>query len=231
MRECRIDDTADTVPAATDWVAWHRSYDDPDSVISRRLAVVRTMLAAALDAAPPGPISLLSVCAGDGRDVLGVLDGHPRAADVSALLVDLEPGLVATARRTAEALRLADVAAEVGDAGLGRWFERCRPVQVLMACGVFGNVSAEDVRRTVDTAGLVASEGGRVVWTRHRRPPDQTPAIRRWFAEAGFAELSYVEVPGSLSSVGCHLRTGAEVAGSVPDRIFTFVGDGSGAHT
>ena len=38
-------------------------------------------------------------------------------------------------------------------------------------------------------AGFCAP-GGHVVWTRHRRPPDLTPAIRADFAAAGFTELA-----------------------------------------
>ena len=80
-----------------DWHAWYGEYDDPDSSLSRRLAVVRRELGAVLAARRPGPVTLLSLCAGDGRDTLPVL----AAADtqVSAVLVELDPDLAGTARR------------------------------------------------------------------------------------------------------------------------------------
>jgi len=81
-----------------DWVAWHAAYDDPSSPLSARLRVVRAHLSAALDAAPPGPVRLLSLCAGQGRDVLGVLPAHPRGPDVSALLVEYDPRNAVLAR-------------------------------------------------------------------------------------------------------------------------------------
>ena len=72
--------------------------------LARRLATVQGMIGAALDSAPPGPISLISLCAGDGRDVLGVLPGHPRCADVRGRLVELDPELAERARERAAAV-------------------------------------------------------------------------------------------------------------------------------
>lgn len=219
-----------TTVGATDWLAWHGAYDDPDSVLSRRLTIVRTLLEDVLDRAPPGPIRLLSVCAGDGRDVLGVLARHPRAGDVAALLVDLDETLICTARDRAAALGLDGVTCEVGDAGMATWYERSVPAHVLMLCGVFGNVTPDDVRRTIGAAATVVEPGGAAIWTRHRRPPDQTPSIRRWFGESGFEEVDFCEVAGSLSSVGCHRRVTVVEPPPLPPRLFSFVGDGSGAH-
>ena len=50
--------------AGRDWHAWHNAYDDPGSSLARRLAVVRARIADTLDAAPPGPLRAVSMCAG-----------------------------------------------------------------------------------------------------------------------------------------------------------------------
>jgi Putative methyltransferase len=226
----RIDRSAEGPRPQTDWLAWHRAYDDPDSVVSRRLAFVRSMVSSALDAAPDGPIRLLSICAGDGRDVLGVLSSHPRGGDVDATLVEQHPALTAAALATAIEHGLDKVRCELGDAGLAKWYATSRPIEVLVACGVFGNISSEDLRRTVRCFGAVVGPGGHVIWTRHRQPPDQTPVIRRWFEESGFAQVSFCEVPNSLSSVACHRRGSEPAPMELPTRLFEFVGDGAAAH-
>src|ERR1700733_6750876 len=94
--------------ASRDWYDWHAFYDDPGSGLSRRLLWVQDQIRAALDAAPPGPIRAISLCAGQGLDLIGplgptrlcagqacVLSGvpaaPPRAADVTARLVELAP--------------------------------------------------------------------------------------------------------------------------------------------
>src|SRR6185436_14614405 len=85
----------------THWIQWHEKYDDPDSHLPRRLAVVRARIAEALERCSPGPIRVVSMCAGDGRDLLYVLQTHPRAADVSGRLVELNPALAERARAAA----------------------------------------------------------------------------------------------------------------------------------
>src|SRR5690606_17231917 len=70
-----------------DWGRWHEEYDDPDSRLSRRLEVVSARLAEAI-AACPGRLRLLSLCAGEARDVISVLSEHPRSRDVDATVVE-----------------------------------------------------------------------------------------------------------------------------------------------
>ncbi|HLO28135.1 MAG TPA: hypothetical protein VK249_03300, partial [Anaerolineales bacterium] len=62
----------------SDWIQWHENYNNPDSTQSQRLAVVRKRIAEALDRCPPGEIRIASMCAGDGRDLLEVLQSHLR---------------------------------------------------------------------------------------------------------------------------------------------------------
>lgn len=225
-----ITESATGPDGRTDWLAWHRAYDDPGSVLSRRLVLVQAELAAALDVAPAGTLRLLSICAGDGRDVLGVLARHPRGPQVEATLVEQHPTLAAAARDAARELGLDQVRCEQGDAGLGRWYAAARPVEVLVACGVFGNVDAEDLHRAIVAFASVVGAGGDLIWTRHRRPPDQTPAIRRWLSESGFDEVTFTQVADSLSTVGRHRQGPRPVPAALPERLFSFVGDGSDAH-
>ena len=60
--------------------------------------------------------------------------------------------------------------------------------------------------------------GSEVIWTRHRRPPDATPAIRSDFASAGFTELAFEAPDGYVLSVGRHRLDGDGGAGIVRPR-------------
>lgn len=84
-----------------DYRAWHDQYDDPNSSLAERLRIVQRRLDELLTAAPSGPIRLISMCAGQGRDVLGVVPKHKRQSDVSAVLVELNPANVRSAREAA----------------------------------------------------------------------------------------------------------------------------------
>src|ERR1700751_5616858 len=63
----------------------------PDPPLGRRLAVVQREIRSAVDRVPSGPVRVISVCAGQGRDLIGALADHPRASDVRARLVELDP--------------------------------------------------------------------------------------------------------------------------------------------
>src|SRR5271154_2837323 len=72
------------------WVAWHDAYDDPSSPLSARLATVQSHIEEALDRAPAGEVRVVSICAGQGRDLVGVLAGHRRRTEVRARLVEAD---------------------------------------------------------------------------------------------------------------------------------------------
>ena len=177
------------------WATWHDAYDDPESDLFQRLIAVQRRLNDAIDEAPPGAVRIVSACAGQGHDIIGVLKTHPRAADVRALLVESDPHNVGVARARIAAEGIAGVEILQGDAGLTDSYRDAVPADVLMLCGIFGNVSDEDLRMTVRNASRLCAPGASVLWTRHRREPDRAPEIREWFAEAGFAEVGF-DSPG-----------------------------------
>lgn len=206
-----------------DWVRWHAAYDDPSSPLSVRLRLVREHLSRALDRAPAGSVRLLSLCAGQGRDVLGVLPGHPRGRDVTALLIEADPRLAGQARQRAAEAELPGVEVREADAGLVDSFADVLPTDILLLCGIFGNVSTDDIRRTVEASAMMCAPGATVLWTRHRRAPDITPQIREWFCASGFDEVAF-DAPDtdSLTSVGVHRLATAPEASPPGEPLFTF---------
>ncbi|HXP20260.1 MAG TPA: hypothetical protein VN840_11505 [Streptosporangiaceae bacterium] len=135
-----------------DWVGWHEAYDDPSSPLAARLIQVRGHLSQAIDRARAGPVRLISLCAGQGRDVIGVLPGHPRRSDVHALLVELDQDNAALARDHAAAAGLSQVQVRQADASLAGSFADALPADILLLCGIFGNVSSADIKRTAEAA-------------------------------------------------------------------------------
>lgn len=201
-----------------DWVSWHADYDVEGSRLQRRLQVVQSFVAAALDAAPPGPVRVLSMCAGQARDLTGVLATHERGRDVVGRLVELDPDNAAHARRSLGDLGVTAVEVVEGDAGVLSAYDGAAPADVVLACGIFGNVADTDVSRTVALLPRLCADGATVVWTRHRAEPDLTPSIRRWFAEAGFEEVAFEGPAGESFGVGAHRFLGRPA----PARLFAF---------
>jgi hypothetical protein len=185
---------------------------------------VQRHIRAALDGCAPGPIRLVSLCAGQGHDVLGALEGHPRAADVQARLVELDPVNCAAARANAPA----PVDVVCGDASSTSVYAGAVPAEVVLANGVFGNISDADIEHTVDRLPTLCAPNATVVWTRHRRPPDVTPAIREWFATAGFEEVTFEAPDGFIFGVGVHRLVRDPEPFTPGVTLFEFVGSDQG---
>jgi hypothetical protein len=160
------------------------------------------------------------MCAGQGHDLIGALEGHPRARDVRARLVELNEPNVARARAAAPA----GVDVVDGDASDTTMYSGAVPADIVLANGVFGNISASDAEHTINCLPSLCAPGATVVWTRHRRPPDATPALRAWFAAAGFEEIAFEGPDGFIFGVGVH-RLAREPDPFTPDvKLFQFVG-------
>ncbi|MCX5415522.1 class I SAM-dependent methyltransferase [Streptomyces sp. NBC_00059] len=207
-----------------DWNSWHDRYDVADSWMARRLETVRAQIRAVLDAAPAGPLSVISLCAGDGRDLLHVLAGHPRRTDVRARLVELDARNAEAASLTARGAGLEQVEVVTGDAALIDRYKDRVPADLVLICGVFGNITDHDIERTIGACNQLCRTGGTVIWTRHRGAPDRVPLICDWFGAQDF-ELRWVSEPSVGYGVGVHRFMGTPQPVRSGRRLFRFVGD------
>jgi hypothetical protein len=206
---------------ARDWYDWHASYDDPGSGLSRRLAWVQGQIRAALDRAPAGPVRAISICAGQGRDLIGALADHPRRADVTARLVELDPRNTEVASRLAAGAGLAQIEIVTGDASLTSAYADFGPADLVLACGLFGNMTDAHVRSTIGYCAQLCAENGTVVWTRARWAPDLVPEICGWFEERGF-ERTWLSDAGFVQCAGAHRRIGPPEPLDADAVMFTF---------
>ncbi|MGI8983392.1 MAG: SAM-dependent methyltransferase [Acidimicrobiales bacterium] len=206
--------------AARDWLDWHGDYDRAGSRLALRLEAVQAQVAGALDRAAPGPLKVVSMCAGQGRDLLGVLAGHPRCSDVEARLVELDPRNVERARAAA---RHAGVEVVEGDASTTSAYEGAVPADVVLVCGVFGHASDDDIRRIVEHLPTLCGPGATVIWTRGGHERDLRPAIRVWFADAGFEEMAFTAADAGGWGVGAHRLVAEPRPFEAGVRLFTFL--------
>jgi hypothetical protein len=211
--------------SSVDWDEWHSSYEQADSELSARLALVQAQVSAALERAPEGPIRAISVCAGQGHDLIGVLVDHPRRADVRARLVELDEQNVARARAAVAAVGLEAIEVVAADASVTDAYEGAVPAQIVLVCGVFGNISAADVDNTIEHLPELCASAATVVWTRHRNPPDLVPHMLQTFERAGF-ELLALDDAGPFA-IGAHSLRGQRRALRSGVRLFEFIAQGA----
>ncbi|MGI8578502.1 MAG: class I SAM-dependent methyltransferase family protein [Nocardioidaceae bacterium] len=204
------------------WTSWHHDYDTPGSSLSRRLVVVQAAIRRALPANLSRPYRVISMCAGQGRDLLDVLAARPDAAMVEARLVELEPANVDSASSRAVEAGLHGVEVVEGDAGMLSAYDGIAPADLVLGCGIFGNIADADVLHTVACLPQLCRPDAVVIWTRSRRHPDLTPTIRRAFVAHGFQEIDFVAPVDAMFSVGAACYHGNSAPLDLTERLFTF---------
>jgi hypothetical protein len=97
------------------------------------------------------------------------------------------------ARAAAQHAGLDGVEVLEADAALTDSYAGAAPADIVLACGIFGNITEDDIRRTATHMPCLCAEGATVLWTRghFKGQRDVALEIRQWFADAGFDEVAY----------------------------------------
>jgi hypothetical protein len=212
------------VDPRTDWHAWHQDYDDPGSDLSRRRRSVQQQVSDWLDSRAGENLRVVSACSGTGLDLLEVLAGRPADAErVRARLVEMDVDLADAAESYATAHGLERIEVLRADAGTTDSYAGAVPADLVMMCGVFGNIVDGDILRTVRLLPAMCAEGATVLWTRGRFESDFALTIRDWFAAAGFEEVA-MDMPTDVGyRVGAHRLVGPPRELPAATTFFTFV--------
>ena len=207
----------------TDWDSWHADYEDPSSLLSERLRLVQRHVTNWLDASAPTRVIVLSSCAGDGRDLLEVLEGRSDANRVTATLIEADARNATRATDHITRLDLSNIEVRFTDAGISNAYLGAVPVDLVLLCGIFGNIADDDVHRTIAVTPQLCNQNAVVIWTRHRQDPDLTPRIREWFREHGFVEEHFDAPDHAMYSVGVHRFGGVPEPLDPELHLFTFI--------
>lgn len=205
-----------------DYETWLSRYDDPQSALSWRLAVVQDWLRSELDERT-GPVSVVSACAGDGRDLIDVLAGRADAGRVTATLLEAHPGVAARAEDRAAAAGLGGVTVRTCDAAETANYAGAVPADIVLLVGMLGNMSHADVHATIAASPQFCAPGATLIWSRGRDRDDINADVRARFADADFVELDYrASDQATLPAVGRLRYEGPARALITGRRLFTF---------
>lgn len=206
-----------------DWEQWHTGYDN-EAALAERLQIVQTQIRRVLPEKGTAPFVILDLCAGDGRDLIGVLADYPYKDLVHGRLVEINEGLAGEAQTSLNAAGLGNLEVVTGDASQTDNYIGAVPADMVTLCGIFGNISNKDIEKTLRALPTLCKTGGKVIWTRNRRPPDFTPTIRNVLAEAGFVELDFIAPEGNarMIAVGVNEFAGETQPLPLHTSLFTF---------
>jgi ubiquinone/menaquinone biosynthesis C-methylase UbiE len=207
-----------------DWLSWHKHYDTAESPLNQRLALVQNAIRECLPDEPTTPYTILDICAGDGRDLIEVLDTYEHKEFLRGCLIELDPRLAKEAQERAQVAQLPSGLKIIqGDASQTYAYKTNIPADLILICGVFGNISDDDVTSTIQSLPKFCKRGTRVIWTRNRRAPDRTTATRNLLQENGFDEIEFASTDDGSYGVGMSAFTSSppDIGGNVT--MFRFV--------
>ncbi len=188
-----------------DWAKWHEHYDTTDSSLSQRLALVQHAIRQCLPENLTADYTIIDICAGDGRDLINVLETYEAKDLIHGRLIELDPRLVNEAEERARAAHMPDNLKIIqGDASQTHAYKDSIPADLLLACGVFGNISDDDVAKTIQNLPKLCKQGTRVIWTRNHRAPDRTEIVRNLFHDNGFTETDFTSTDDNAYGIGVH---------------------------
>ena len=202
-----------------DWYRWHDGYD---GARDGRLHVVQTQIDAALATMSEGPIRVVSICAGQGHDIVGSLRRFDRRRDVTALLVELDERNADAARQRIAGASLTGITVKAADAGITDVYQGMVPAHLILACGVFGSLTDRDIERTVGLLPTLASPNAQVVWTANRTAPGLWDTALTAFDRHGFGEVWTSDRTEERFGVGRHRLTSQPKPFQPGKQMFTF---------
>ena len=138
------------------------------------------------------------------------------------LLVELNPANVAEARRRAQAAGLDNLEVLEGDAGLSENYPSAGRASLVVVSGVFGQLSMEDVVRTITLLTEICKTGGSVIRTTYEVLSEKQVAIEGHFADHAFEQVGFELTSGKTYGVVQHRYRGEPQPLSHPARIFTY---------
>lgn len=211
-----------------DWTNWHERYEI-SLPLRERLSAVRTQIVLALSKVAAEPVQVISICAGDGRDLIGSLVAFDQRKTVRASLIEMNAELVAKGQTAIDHFCLSDqVTFRCGDATQSGTYVGISPAHVVVLSGVFGNLKENDVRRLIVSLQSLCHRGASVIWTRNLVEFDDgekaTQMIRKCFLAADFREEVLARTPQGVFAVGTHTFQGEPRPLPEDGTLFEFTG-------
>ncbi len=195
------------------WSHWHRRYRNEP--LKARLGLVRQTLRAALDERPAGKIRLISICAGDGRDILEDVAKHARRNDIVAWLIDSDSRSVARGQAAAAQLGLDwQVRFRQADASSWETYIDIVPADILLMSGFIGRFTFAELAHFVACVPGLCASGADLIWTRHTYGNQGTnfPRVRELFRGHQFSERAFALASTNGFAVGWHRFIGTPIS-------------------
>jgi len=205
-----------------DWAEWHDKYDVENSDLAARLVLVQSAIKQSVPLNVTNVYTIIDICGGDARDIVGALSSHPAKDKINGVLIEIDIALASKAKKSFKNAEL-NINTVLADAADTHFYKNYAPADLVLLCGVFGNVKDTDVKKIISHLPYLCKRGGKVIWTRNKREPDVTPQIREFFKETNFEETAFITTESNMYAIGINTFRGEPVASWTDTHMFTFI--------
>lgn len=206
-----------------DWKKWHTLYDNNESGQAKRLRLVQESIGDSLPNSLKEEYQIIDICSGDGRDLLDVLAHYPHKDRTQSYLVELDEKLAKESRERASDKGLRNVIVFNGDASFLNVYKNIPPADLLLLCGVFGNISDTDIRTTIELLPQLSKKGTKIIWTRHLRQPHAVRIIQNLFIASNFSEIDFKITDDRSYAIATYEFVGSPKPLNEDAQLFTFI--------
>jgi hypothetical protein len=139
--------------------------------------------------------------------------------------VELDSRLVECGRAAAESTELKEQLEFVnGDATLSSVYEGIVPAELVLVCGVFGNVPETELPRLIQSLGFLCKSEGFMIWTRDlsENGDHRLGLVRELLRDSAFEEVSFQITSIGNMGVGTHRYLGQALPLPKDEKLFVF---------
>jgi 2-polyprenyl-3-methyl-5-hydroxy-6-metoxy-1,4-benzoquinol methylase len=200
------------------WYDWHiEKHSDPNSYTSQRMTDIGLVIEEYLKDTVHRS-NIVSVCAGQGLDLIPILRQYPNSAD--AYLIDIEQQNIDHINKISTGLE--GIHTYAADATVSNTYinNKIPRANLLLVCGVFAHLTSEDQSIFIQNMRSLLKPGGYVIWT---RIDEYLNDIHEKFENNGYKKIDLSHINLSTGSVGMS-RLKESIKTLHPDKqIFNFL--------
>ena len=173
------------------WTEWHEeAYNDINSLPYQRTEIVKDLINKYLSEIDKD-IVVISIGAGQSRDILPVLIGRKDNDRITTYLIDTDIECLNYAKNYAKDNNIINVHIVDMDGSLVKNYKDIPKADLIIFCGMMTQKNTDEVKKLANNIKLICNKDAQIIWSRHGYDKDYSTPFRNVFNENFYKELDF----------------------------------------
>lgn len=173
------------------WTEWHENaYNNTNSLAYQRTEIVKNLINKYLYEINKNVV-IVSIGAGQGRDILSVLKERKDNNRIFTYLIDTDMECLDYAKNYAEKNNIINVNVVNIDGSLTENYKDIPKADLIIFCGMMNQKNTEEVKSLANNMKFLCNEDAQIIWSRHGYDEDYSTSFRNVFNENFYKELDF----------------------------------------